>query len=553
MYKKLLFCSIISLLSWREHAFAQKTVNYPIIDMGVASTHRHFNLYKTLLMTDKAATASVPLWSNLDCDCNYNLTQLSNVSGNGGRWDIVHDVARHNQSYALSQNESNVRISNQYIYPIEYPFLKGVLFANSALDDAIGVFKCFTGVSQPKEALVNLNIDYMSTSFIDQVEYILNEVEFPLNKDGKKYETYILQRKDNIDSLFKNTTKNLWLLSIKGGHVLSTGMYLYQDQKDTPEFKKVVLDNVDRLKGLKPIPRPGGKEAIYLKAPIFSMSFDSYFDDGICGKSAKFLPVERDAFLAQDLKSSVSEVGKEVIERLLKRDEKQDRILIDVTGMNVKSRDWYYSLIKEKRYLKDTIPIMAMSVGISGLKATDNDYGNSDDLVKEVPATLLNNRHANLNREDILQIVQSHGLVGLSLERDKLMGVMFKMRYNNTVAGSANRRRVALEAIVGNICKFIQVAQTREAWDMISISTHFDLYGRFLEPYDSTDELPLLAKDLLEFFSNPRAIDGLFTEREIKQFMYNYKAEELVEKIMYKNAYNFIIKNFAQNGKHQGS
>ena len=542
MYKKLLFCSIISLLSCSEYSLAQYHVNYPIIDMGVASTQRPFHGFRV------NNDPKLSIWKNIDCECNTSLNVLSNASGNGGRWDIVQDVARHNQASALSQAESNIRISNQYIYPIEYPFLKGVLYTNSAVEP-IEVFKCFTGINMPKEALVNLNIDYMSTTFVDHIEYMLNEVKYPLNKDGNHFETYILQRKDNIDSLLKNTNKNLWLVSIKGGHIFSTGTYLYQDQKDTPEFKQVVLDNVDKLKGLKPIPRPGKDPMTLNKFPIFSISFDSYFGDGITGKSAKFLPVERDAFLAQDLKSGVTDVGKEVIEKLLKKDNLQDRILIDVNGMNVKSREWYYSYIKEKRYMKDTIPILALSVGISGLKTSDNDYGNNDELIKETPATLLNNRHANLNREDILQIVQSHGLVGLSLERDKLMGAIFRMRYNNTVPGSANRRRVVLEAIVANICRFIQVAQTREAWDMISISTNFDLYGRYLEPYDSTSELPLLAKDLHEFFSNPRPIDGLYTEREIKQFLYNFKPEELVEKIMYKNALNFIKKHFPNNGK----
>ena len=533
--KKQLFTAVAAAIVLSTSA-QQPQFNFPLIDMGAASSHRYFNLHRARPNTN------VSIWSQLDAECNATVPMLSNTTGSGGRWEVFEDVARFSQASLLSQVESNVRISNQMLYATEYPFLKSILYNNS-LVEAIDVYKCFTGVTMSREALINLNIEYFPTVLMEHLAYLQSELDYPLNKDGKRYECYILQRGDNIDSLLKNTPKMLWVLSIRGAHILSTGTYLYQDQKDTPDFKKAVLDNIDKLKGLKSAYNAAGK-AITLKVPIFSISFDSYFTDGLCGKAAKFLAVEKDAFQAQDLQIGVTPIGQEAIVKLLNKDDGQQRILIDVAGMNVKSRDWYYTYIKERRYLKDSIPIMAMGVGISGLKPSDKEFDFEDEVLRESNPSLLNNRHANLNREDIIQIIQSQGLVGISLERHRLMGSMFIARYKATLPYSAERRRVVVEAIAANICKFIQTAQTREAWDMICISSTFDLYGRFLEPYQTTDDLPQLTKDLYAFFSNPRAIDGLFTEREVRQFMYNLKAEDIVERIMYRNAYRFLLKHY---------
>lgn len=527
-------------VSAQEHS----NLNFPIVDMSAASSHRYFYLYKSKSMAKENAgmLVNVPIWSPIDAECNATVGVLSNTTNNSGRLDVFQDVNRYSQASLLSQTEANVRLCNMVIAPVEYPFLKSVLYSNALLEPA-EVFRCFTGVSMYREAFASLNIDYMGAIFAEHVAYLDSELGYPLNKDGKRYECRILQRNDNVDSLVKNSAKILWLVSVKGGHVLSTGTFLYQDQKDTPDFKKIVMDNIDKLKGLKPVQRIG-KPALTINIPIFSISFDGFFDDGLCGRVAKFLPTEKDGFQPQDLKTGITPVGQEAILRLLSKEDGQARILIDVAGMGVKAREWYYTYNKERRYLKDSIPILATGVGISGMKSDENGYGDSDELVKNNQNTILNNRHANLSREDIIQIVASQGLVGISLERDKLMGSAMRARYEAALPQSAQRRRIACEAVVANICKFIQVAQTKEAWDMICIASNFDLYGRFIEPYNTTDQLPLLASDLYDFFSHPRAIDGIFTEREIKQFMYNIPARDIVERIMSRNALRFVAKHY---------
>jgi microsomal dipeptidase-like Zn-dependent dipeptidase len=112
--------------------------------------------------------------------------------------------------------------------------------------------------------------------------------------------------------------------------------------------------------------------------------------------------------------------------------------------------------------------------------------------------------------------------------------------------GSANRRRVVVDAIVGNLCKVIHSCQNIKAWDMITITSHFDTHARHFEEFSSSSDMVVLHRALVDFFENPRDIEGLYTAKEIKKFMYNYSAKEIVDKVMFKNALRFLKKHLPE-------
>ena len=60
-----------------------------------------------------------------------------------------------------------------------------------------------------------------------------------------------------------------------------------------------------------------------------------------------------------------------------------------------------------------------------------------------------------------------------------------------------------------------------------------------------------LYRDLLDYFKNPRDLDGLYTAKEVKKFMYDLEPEEIVNKIMYTNAFNFIQKHLPEVEKNE--
>jgi len=545
--RKLLQISLFCLSAQATLQAQSKQQFFPCVDMSTASSYKAFSIYYALPENKRDELNNNVLWLRTEANCAQENEQRKmmpilassiplEVSG------AFQDIKVASQSNLQSQISGNVRISNQTIYPTEIQFFNSPFYENTGLREE-ALFECVTGIRVDKNEFIRNNINYFEQT-ITHIKYLQNTLGYSFNIHNKKYDCVLLNNSQDLDRYFADGDSLAWLVSIKGGHSLLSAATWLQD-KENPDFKNIVLENIDRLKGIKEL---GGRSNPKLKnelldVPIFSISFGGYFADGLCGKAAKFLPSETEAFEPEDLNSGMSKAGEAAIARLLDKKEGR-RILMDVAGMNLKSRFWYYEFVKDARYRKDSIPILYTNAGVSGLKDTDNDYDNNNEVVKNNQNTYLNHRKYNLCRQDILELVNSQGLFGLSLERDKLMGKMFQTRYGAAAAHSAERRKIVVEAIVANIYTFIKTAQTIDAWDMICISSNFDMFSRHLEVYDSADKMNQLGKDLYQFFSNPYDIEDVAKKSEIISVMYKIPAQELVERIMYKNALNFIKKHF---------
>ncbi len=523
---------------------------FPCVDMSTASSYKAFSIYYALPENKRDELNNNVLWLRTEANCAQENEQrkMMPIASSSIPLEVsgaFQDIKVSSQSNLQSQISGNVRLSNQTIYATETQFFTSPFYENTGLQGE-ALFECVTGIRVDKNDFLRSATNYFEQT-IFHIKYLQNTLGYSFNIHNKKYDCVLLNNPQGLDRYFADADSLAWIVSIKGGHSLLYGPS-WVSLKDNLDFKNMVLENVDRLKGIKEL---NGRQNPKLKnelldVPIFSMSFGGYFADGLCGKAANFLPSEREAFEPEDLNTEVTEAGQAAISRLL--DKKVGRrILMDMAGMNVKSRFWYYNFVKDARYRKDSIPILYTNAGVSGLKDTDNEYENNNEVVKNNQNTYLNHRKYNLCRQDILELVNSQGLFGLSLERDKLMGKMFQTRYGAASANSAERRKIAVEAIVANIYTFIKTAQTIDAWDMICISSNFDMYSRHLEIYDSADKMSQLGKDLYQFFSNPYDIEDVAKKSEIISIMYKIPAQELVEKIMYKNALNFIKKHFPKN------
>ncbi|MCH2045930.1 MAG: hypothetical protein MK212_17570, partial [Saprospiraceae bacterium] len=364
---------------------------------------------------------------------------------------------------------------------------------------------------------------------------------YDYNLTDQKYKCRLIHNSKDLEEVMATPNEIGMVISIGGGHALGNYVYISTDQHKMPEYQNVIMHNIDKLKGAIPLRL---KTNEYLTVPIFSINFGNAFEDGICGKVVQFSLAEEDAFGRQEtIGKGVTSLGQNVIKRLLSKD-KGRRILVDVGGMSLKSREWYYKYIKERRFYKDTIPIIASNVGISGLSKRNSAYVNTDEKVKS-QSNRLNHRHANLCEQDVKAIIESEGLIGLSLDRDKLMGKFFQTEYDAYMPGTANHREVAINAIVSNLCAIIHSSNTIEAWKYISLSTEFDTHTRHLDEYTSSKDMYRLSKDLLAFFEDPRST-GVYDEKEIKNFMGDYTPEQLVDMITHQNAVNFLGKNLPQ-------
>lgn len=497
--------------------FVEAQTNFLCADMFVASTQKSFNSRKVKRYS---------LWERIENDCPIDVPFELNNAFEG--------IPRHAQSSLYDLVKGNVKISNQIITPTERQFLQSdFLQANISSD----IFGCLTGISYREETFVLNNVDYFGL-VSDNLFYLQDELQYSYHARGRAFNCKIVKNPKMLDEILKSPTDIGIVVSIHGGHALGNYLYIEQEQFTSSEYQNIVLNNIDRLKGSQPL---RVKTNEFLEVPIFSISFGNVYEDGICGKITKLTLAEEEAFGKQNSKGpGFSAMGQQVVRRLLDKSAGR-RILIDISDVSLEARDWYYKYVKDRRFDKDTIPILALSVGISGLSRQDNAYSGTDEKVKN-QQSYLNNRQANLSRQDIVEITKGKGLIGISLDRDKLMGRAFQTRYNSTLEGSADRRRVAVDAIVANICKVVQTAQTIDAWNMVCIGSSFDNTCRSLEMYSNSSDMGQLAKDLLVFFESPRDIEGVYTAKEIQQFMYDLQPRDIVERVMYLNSVNFIKK-----------
>ncbi len=492
-------------------------------DMGVYSTQKAFK-------SRKVKRHSV--WEKIENDCGLDLEEIPIELTNAFEY-----VSRVNQSSLYDLIKGNVKISNQIITPTERQFMHSPFLTPGSSSK---IFGCLSGLAYREEHFILNNVNYFAV-VLAHLAYLQEELEFGYHKNGHTYYYDLIRSKNDIQEILKDPTKVGLMISIGGGHALGNYLHIEQGQVATEEYQNIVLTNIDKLKGVTPIDEAS---KTYLDIPIFSINFGNYFEDGICGKTSRFSAYEEEAFKRPTtIDGDITALGQAAVHSLLDNT-KGRRILIDIGGMSLRSRLWYHKYVKDQRYRKDTLPIIMTGVGISGLSYKDNAWGKTD------RNQLLSHQTTNMCRQDLLAVLQSQGLIGISLDKDKLMGKKFQERFDETVPNSADRRRIAIEAIVANICKAIHMSNSIEAWDMISISSQFDTHSRHMDVYNCSNEMINLYRDLLTFFENPRDITGVYTVKDIENFMYNFTPLEIVDKIMYKNALNFINKHLPEVKKN---
>jgi hypothetical protein len=490
-----------------------------IFDMGVYSTQKAFKSRKVKRHS---------MWERIENDCALDLEEIPIELTTA-----FLGISRRNQSSIYDLVKGNVKISNQIISPTERQFMHSPFLTPGSSSK---IFGCLTGMSYREENFILNNVGYFDL-VLDNLRYLQEELQYNYHKNGRTYQSIIIRDKQDVRDVLNNPTQVGFLISIGGGHSLGNYLYIEQDQVETEEYQNIILTNIRKLKGATALETATNE---YLDIPIFSINFGNYFRDGICGKTSRFSLSEEEAFKRPTtIGDEITDLGQKAVAELLNRKNGR-RILLDVGGMSVYARGWYYKYVKDLRYRKDSVPIIAGGVGISGLSQKDNAYGRDDK--KE----LLSHQFSNLSRQDLIAVLQSRGLVAISLDKNKLMGKEFQRRYDETIPNSADRRRVAIDALVSNICKAIHMSNDIEAWNMLCISSQFDTHAHHLDVFGSSSDMVTLYRDLLAFFKEPRDINGLYSVKEIQNFMYNLTPEEIVDKIMYKNALDFIERNLPE-------
>lgn len=165
----------------------------------------------------------------------------------------------------------------------------------------------------------------------------------------------------------------------------------------------------------------------------------------------------------------LTEAGKRFIRTALRQENGQKRILIDLKHMSLRARLQYYDLLREDEFIDANIPVLASHMAMTGtpllnpsLESTLEDPrlpGIIFGKAARVPGVLLHNRNLsrsdlaigfnpwsiNLFDEEIVEIIASGGLIGISLDA-RILGQNFE----GQLAGTGERFSVREFATYGD-------------------------------------------------------------------------------------------------------
>lgn len=492
--------------------------NFPYIDVHVHSSLKPFN---------SRNVNQYSIWQEFDHDCDGELAKMF-VNGTKA-------VPKTTQSHFESLVRGNVRVAYLSLVPLEKEMLH-LRFINER-KKGTATFACVTGAAFDSIVSHKTTMHYYN-DLVANIRYVEAGAQKPYIIDGQEYTYELIQTADQLRRLLSNPHRLGIVLNIEGGHALGVSLE-EQDISHTEAYEQFYLANVDRIKGIKPLVDGVAQRLVY---PILSLNLNHFFWNGLSGQARTFSNFKNIVFQQnKGVDAGITPLGEKVVKRLLDKNNGR-RILLDVKHMSLATRQWYYNYLDTLRQQGDTVAILSSHSSIAGLSWSDKKFLQNDNNAK-LNNSYFHNWTLNLANEDILQIHQSKGLIGLILDKYRLMGDLTKKIVDATVEGSAQRRQAYAKVICLNIFACVQVVNLPTAWDIIAIGSDFDGMITPFETYTTSAEMPDLARDVYNFLQNPSDIFGVISQTEVERLMFGYTPERLIEKIMYTNALEFTLRN----------
>jgi microsomal dipeptidase-like Zn-dependent dipeptidase len=432
------------------------------------------------------------------------------------------DVPKFTQSNFESMHLGNARLLYVSLSPIEYGMRHPKIFRELA--KVRNTFACMAGITPDWAFFMDSKIDYFK-DLKAEIAMLLREDGLPHIAGDRVLRYQLIEDAAELHQTLAATDQIAVLLSIEGAHALGEGP-LSSAQMEDEDYQTQVLEHLMMLKGSKPMFEKGE----FLQTPIALMTLNHFMWNGLSGHAKTFGQVE--GYLmdqSEGLDAGITPFGQRFIELMLDRAAGR-RILVDVKHMSVSSRKQYYAYLEELKLRGDTVPVVASHVGLAG-----ESWRILEDskLQKSSPTTpWLNQAPISMFDEDVQMVLESKGIMGLMLDKYRAAGPQAIKELDETRAGSMERRQTYIKLLVLNMMEIVDVAQSVEAWDIISIGSDFDGMINAMETYDQGFKLPSLRSDLLAYFEQPTDLWDLYPKRKVQRYMYGLKASNIVDKVM---------------------
>ena len=445
------------------------------------------------------------------------------------------------QSSMPALARGNVRLVVASMYPLEQPWFDPAITGKGFITDLMsGLFTAHLPLKY---------INKVQSSEFDYFEHLIKEYRFLLKENGtphlvnNKSRRYILpESADDISEHADDESAIIVIPSIEGAHSLFSGN-ANDINTGNYDFGKLT-ENINVIKNLK--------------HPPLYITLSHHFYNGLCGHS-RTIPDGLASFLIKQntgMNEPVNSRGEEVVDHLLglgKYENTGRRVLIDVKHTSTASRMWLYekiSALNSGLPREERIPLIASHCGYSGYHTLKDAIVVPDtEASKYERSVSLNPWSINLTDEDVINIFNSGGLIGVILDQRVLSGKRVTDR-----SKEFSKREIFRND--ENIVKFwtLQIAENilgmvkavvdsdeisaedkLKCWDIFSIGSDFD---GMINPVDSfivADEFKDLRSALKRYM--PELSDFELCSQGLT-------VDEILDKIMYDNALEFVLRNY---------
>ena len=407
-------------------------------------------------------------------------------------------------------------------------------------------------------------------------DYLLRQTE-TRSKNFPDFRFRIATDHAEFRSLLQNEKTIAGLLTVEGAH--SFGHYLHNSTfqkeyeglgvEERQVLKSSFIQNITEVKT-----EDGG-----MHAPFF-VTFCHHFNNLLAGHARSF-SAKSDLFLGlhkpgmrhlfnqePGLNRGFSSLGREVLELFLDR-KKGRRILIDTKHMSVATRKEFYAIIRRKREEEnDPIPIIHSHAAINGWFSLDQAEGKQEtkDLDK---GHFFSRWRINLTNEDILEMYDSNGIIGIVLHEGRMPGEGFKKaagklkkKIAKARAGSPRRARLErelkdmyLKLIWSNIFHIVKVVREgrpgNNGWKMIALGSDYDGLVDPPNSFPGVADFQELKEEMTgylnsgkEIFFSENGIARALPAAEVRELMFGQSAGDILENILFSNTSRFLNRYF---------
>lgn len=527
------------------------------------------------------------------------------------RWMVnlfVKDLATYTQSNLDSCHEGENRLLFLSIYPIERQFLRpdrpfsnatfvqrfilarvfGILLKKN-IDSRI--IQILTGFSSEKvdNYLISVyeseSVDYFNTDFSLEYEYIkASHLSHSPAENGASFQL-VSNYEDYLELRNQNTIAGI--LTVEGAHAL--GHYNSKDLLECNLIDELSEENQDHLKTSFITNISNLKNTVKFEFTPFFITFAHHFNNLLTGHAKSFgeaknksIPGFSNVFnQKKGLDYGISDFGKELIQNhLLNRSRGSRRILIDTKHMSLKARNDYATIVKQLRAQGDPVPIIISHTAINGIP-TRTKAAERPDTNQLDKHSYVSRWDINITDEDIQEVFDSDGLIGVCMHDGRMPGGKFKDLLKSFKKGSTQKEsinRLHTQMFLTNVFHIVKVnlqhiralnAQIEneasripevEAWKTMCLGSDND---GIVDPFDNFNtastlkDFKIRVKNAIDLNFDPiwkrfriLAIEEtschFFDEEELTALKLGLTSEDIVDRIFCDNVDKFLSKYFTE-------